>query len=336
MNPPHHPSRRQQPCDLCQNSTFELVSDRDRHGQELATVVCRTCGLVSHENVPSDTELQQYYAEQYRYEYHREHIPSPHRVLRAWRVGRSIVKLTRDYLRSRDRVLEVGAGIGCTVRAFQDEGFTASGIEPGRGFCEFARHRLGVDVRKCWLSELPAKSQFDFVLLVHVIEHFGSPRMALRTIWDALAPSGRLYVECPNVAAPHAAPGKLFHFAHTYNFTPLSLRMMCEANGFRLVRNFRHGDGRTIHMLFEKAHERCLEIPTDSYETSLRGIHRHSRFSYYTRLCYLSSRVRQACELISDHFFPSTRCRSILQQNRPKTNGQRRFSSKASSLPIGS
>jgi hypothetical protein len=90
--------------------------------------------LISHETLPSDAELDAYYARQYRSDYHGEFHPSPHRVLRAWSVGRSILQRLRPFLREGDRVLEIGAGIGCTVKAFDVAGFDAEGIEPHLGF----------------------------------------------------------------------------------------------------------------------------------------------------------------------------------------------------------
>src|SRR5690606_30690153 len=70
-------------CDLCGGERFELIAHYDRHGDPLATTMCLDCGLVCHAQIPSDQQLAEFYACQYRRAYHGETIPSPRRVMRA-------------------------------------------------------------------------------------------------------------------------------------------------------------------------------------------------------------------------------------------------------------
>ena len=132
-----HPSARHAPCDLCERTHFDLVSSHDRRGRELATVVCRTCGLISHERIPSDDELADYYRQQYRADYHGEFTPSAYRVVREWNRGRELLRLLGPFLQPRATVFEVGSGIGCTVKNFECAGYDALGVEPGTAFAHF-------------------------------------------------------------------------------------------------------------------------------------------------------------------------------------------------------
>ena len=118
-------------CDMCEGTSFGLLSRVDRRGEPLNTVICRKCGLISHEAVPSDAELQAYYESQYRSDYHGEFEPSAHRVLRAWDGGAWLLKRLLPFVPRHGHVFEIGAGIGCTVKLFERAGFQASGIEPG-------------------------------------------------------------------------------------------------------------------------------------------------------------------------------------------------------------
>ncbi len=77
-------------CDLCDGTEFELIARHDRRGKELLTGVCKQCGLVSHWNIPSEVNLQDFYATRYRREYHGELTPSARRVMRAWRNAKRI------------------------------------------------------------------------------------------------------------------------------------------------------------------------------------------------------------------------------------------------------
>ncbi|MEZ6087394.1 MAG: hypothetical protein R3C05_05070 [Pirellulaceae bacterium] len=39
-----------------------------------------------------------------------------------------------------------------------------------------------------------------------------------------MRPDGKLYIEVPNFGMPHAAPDRVFHYGHIYNFTEISLQ----------------------------------------------------------------------------------------------------------------
>ena len=103
-------STRTTPCDLCLESNFEVVANYDRKRRPMPTVICRNCGLVSHEHLPTESELDLYYSVQYRTDYHGEFVPSPHRAVRAWEVGQSLLHSLQRHIRPGDHVFEIGAG----------------------------------------------------------------------------------------------------------------------------------------------------------------------------------------------------------------------------------
>ena len=88
-------------------------------------MVCTTCGLIAHANIPSEEELQAFYATDYRQDYHGEITPSNRRVMRAWKNGQRIERRLSAWTKPGHRVFEIGAGIGCTVKAFQRTGCLA-------------------------------------------------------------------------------------------------------------------------------------------------------------------------------------------------------------------
>ena len=290
-------SARTTPCDLCCSTQFEVVSQSDRRRQALATVICKHCGLVSHEQIPSEVELENYYANEYRNDYHGEFSPSAHRVVRARQVGSALLNDLITDLKPDDHIFEIGAGIGCTVKAFQDAGFRASGIEPGQGFCNYARKQVGVDVQQLSLADVPQKPCCNVALLVHVIEHLRSPREAITHIRTLLQQDGLLYVECPDLSQTHAAPSKLFHYAHIYNFVPTALASLCESCGFDLVREI-PSNAKVIKHLYKATGPREPQVDPHSYATALAGIFRYNTLTYHLRSEYLIDRYRRAKELL--------------------------------------
>ena len=305
--------QRASACTLCDGHDVELLATRDRRGNPLSTVVCIDCGLISHQDIPTDTEVSKYYSQEYRKDYHGEHLPSAKRVVNAWNRGQRLLSDLGGFLQPGSRVFEVGAGIGCSVKVFELAGYDASGIEPGDGFGHYSRDVLRSPVRQGLLEDVPRDSDCDLVLLVHVIEHFNDPCRALNQIHDLLKPGGRFYVECPNVGAPHAAPGKLFHYAHIYNFTHTTLRMLARKCGFRVAEQFSSESEGNIRMVLERGVAEPPVIDLDSYRASLAAVNRYSTITYHARPSYLAGRVRTISVRTAERLLAKRRLRDVVE-----------------------
>jgi SAM-dependent methyltransferase len=297
-------------CDLCGGACFEQIASRDRRGAALATHVCCGCGLVAHAVIPSSIDLDHYYTSEYRKDYHGELTPSPRRVMRAWLNAERIESQVRPFLEPGKRLLEIGAGIGCTVKVFEQHGWKARGIDPNVGFLQYSRERLHVPVTVGTVQSLPHSEITDVVLLVHVIEHVRSPRAALTHIRTLLPAGGHFYVECPNLAAPFAPFSKLFHFAHIHNFTPLTLQWMAEATGFRLVKRFGEASDPNLQMLFRA--ESPLHIdPAGGLDATHEALRRAAPVGYHLRITYLANRIKKIASYAREHMMAKRFVRRI-------------------------
>jgi len=268
-------------CDLCGGSNFEIISKYDRHNKPLNTGLCQGCGLVMHVPMPSEDEISAYYAKDYRRDYHGESKPSPRRIMRAWNNGQRILKQIKPLISQPCRVFEVGAGIGCTVKSFEEAGFDASGIEPNTDFNSYTQGVLHAHVDNINLYDLEADQSRDVVLLIHVIEHFVSPKRALMHMRGLIKNDGLLYVECPNVSAPFATFGRLFHFAHTYNFTHNTLIHLAKIAGFDVVKRFTDEGNPDIQILFKK-----MPVPENIERDEQEAKHCHDAIFRYNWLTY--------------------------------------------------
>ena len=99
---------------------------------------------------------------------------------RLWRRGEQLFRRCAKQLEPGARVFEVGAGLGCTVKCFDLDGFSASGIEPGMQWQEFSQSKLRADVRQVRLEDLGADAVNDLVLMLegHEVE-FLEPKTRL-------------------------------------------------------------------------------------------------------------------------------------------------------------
>jgi len=279
---------------LCGGNDFIIVSSNDRHGESLQTGLCRGCGLVMHLPIPSEAELAEYYANRYRQDYHGEQEPATRRVMRAWNNGERIHKQLTPYLTGDESVFEIGAGIGCTVKAFETHGHKATGIEPNRDFNTYSRQRLFTRIENTNLYDLEDAGSPDLILLIHVIEHFSSPRRALTHIHELLADGGLFYVECPNLTGPFATLGRMFHYAHIYNFTPQTLQALAAECGFEKVAILSGEDEPDIHMLFRKAEARPAAAALSTHAAQVEAVlHQYNVFTYHLRPAYLQRRARK-------------------------------------------
>lgn len=301
-------------CDLCGGVRFDAISQLDRLGQPLETVICQRCALVSHRPIPSEKEIARYYTERYRQEYHGEQDPSARRVMRAWKNAERIFNQLEPNLRPGMDVFEVGAGIGCTVRLFELNGFDASGIEPGQSFNHFSREKIRAKVKNMNLFDLEPEAGHDIVLLIHVIEHFTSPSNALAHVHALLKPEGRLYIECPNLAAPFSTFPRMFHFAHIYNFTPQSLIAMAEKCGFGVEKVFSDENDPNIQILFASQKPGKPSIEQGVADKTRVAMQRYNILSYHLRWNYLQARFCKLYSYFSEAIFSQSYMKRLLQR----------------------
>lgn len=289
-------------CDLCGSHDFKDISDTDRHGRTLHTGICLQCGLVSHLPIPSEQETAEYYAQDYRLDYHGETTPSNRRIMRAWKNGQRILNQVAPFIKSGASVFEIGAGIGCNVKNFELAGFQASGIEPNTNYNRFTREQLKADVANMNLYDTQPGQHYDLINLIHVIEHFSSPTRALTHVHGLLKDDGLLYVECPNLTGPFATFGRMFHYAHIFNFTPSTLTTLAQKCGFIVEKSFSSENDADIQILFRKTAQGTLQIDSSHAAWVCKRIHQYNLLSYNLRLHYLAKRIRKVSSYAREAF----------------------------------
>ena len=205
----------------------EVVSETDRRGKPLRTVICMDTGLVRNDPVPDDAALARFYAEDYRIAYKGAAKPRRRQILRNFRRTAGYVRTFQDVLARATRVLDAGSGSGEFAFLMTLFGKTVTGIEPNARYAAYCRDELGLDVRTAHLApDLFAPGLFDMIRLNHVLEHLNDPVTYLGQIARWLAPNGVLYVEVPNIEdyCRDKSRGHMFHYAHIFNFNPWTLR----------------------------------------------------------------------------------------------------------------
>jgi len=213
-------------CNLCGSHRVLIVCKADRRLKVLTTVACEQCGLIRTDPMPTDAELDAYYAGEYRLDYQFAFSGRPPRfhLARSRRDARARLALLQPALGRPRRILDFGAGSGEFLAAAAEAGHAVHGIEPGEGFAAFARKTHRVAVESCvWQQARFAAGSFDVITANHVIEHLREPVSAMTRMAEWLADDGVLHVSVPNALGRRRHSFEHFHFAHVHNFTPQTL-----------------------------------------------------------------------------------------------------------------
>lgn len=284
---PHHALHSaEQHCNLCEARSFELISDRDRHGDPLRTVLCTECGLIRTECIPDHARLRDFYAHEYRKLYKRAEEP---RARHAYREsGRALRRFERirGYVRPGVRALDVGCGAGFFPYVLRCAGADASGLEPNTGYAAWGQQMLNLPIVPGFVEDLDsATERYGLITMFHVLEHLPDPAAALSRLHGCLAEDGVLVVEVPDVESTFHAPEHRFHAAHLYNFNLSTLCALARRNGFEIesVRRLRV----TQHLFAVlrrsslQASARESRMPENAYRVAM-ALAAHTRVRHYT------------------------------------------------------
>jgi 2-polyprenyl-3-methyl-5-hydroxy-6-metoxy-1,4-benzoquinol methylase len=241
-------------CPLCTRRQYRVVSNVDRRGAPLRTVMCELCGLVWTNPRPTDAEVDRYYATEYRLDYSRSRTPTARKLLRGFLGAAERLEWLAPQLADANSVLDIGCGAGEFVYLSRQHGLTAAGIEPGEEYAAFCRNVLKIPIQTATVERASVEPQSQsLITMFHMLEHVADPRRTLATIREWLRPdSGRLFVEVPNVLSTVQAPRHRFHYAHLYNYSAATLEAFGRTAGLRAVSSSETGDGGNILIIFAR------------------------------------------------------------------------------------
>lgn len=229
-------------CNVCSGVSHKVLYTKG----DLTYNICTSCGFVFLATVVSSDALKTFYESGYEHVRHgiSEYDAAVERLLKKGSYERKRWRLEdfRPYINSDSVVLEIGSGYGTFLKVLKDSfGATVRGIEPGSIGAKVAREYYELTVYEGTLESalLNNKEQyvgmFDCVLMIHVLEHLGSPLEKLLNIRTLLKKDGVLYIAVPNIMRPDEALEKFFHIEHLSYFSPYTLELILQKAGFRMV-----------------------------------------------------------------------------------------------------
>jgi 2-polyprenyl-3-methyl-5-hydroxy-6-metoxy-1,4-benzoquinol methylase len=271
-------------CDLCRASSLEQVYAARNSGGRRTVWLCTCCGLLQSLS---------------RARGRAETPPASH--LKRLRTDTTLATLKPFLLKNKPlRVLDVGAGHGTFALELKGAYPKANiiGIEPDM-------RAVGAWVGQPGFTWLNARVEdtrleaegFDLIHSCHTLQQLKSAREALVAHRAALAPSGYLFLEVPNIASLSARDivGEFFVDEHLYHFSARTLTRLLTSCGFRVISIANPRDTVNISVVAVKAETIASQPLADPCEVeaaaALIATYHASRMANLAAIAYVARAI---------------------------------------------
>jgi len=209
-------------CILCNQNNFLTVSNKDaKNNAFLKISFCKSCGMVQQEPIPTEDEMREYYATEYRQDYKKTYVPKLKHVLRAGNLAIDRINFLQKNGVAEGKLLDVGAGGGEFTYLCGLIGFESEGVEPNIGYSKYAQNEYGINIKTGQLIDVDG--QFQVITMFHVLEHIPDPVATFEKLWGLLIDEGYLFIEVPNIETNDASPHNIYFKAHIHYFSEATL-----------------------------------------------------------------------------------------------------------------
>jgi SAM-dependent methyltransferase len=222
------------PCVCCGSSEFKITPTLI---PEFQLIHCQKCSSAFTWPQLSPEEIEKFYLQSYYGPENVKFISPLERIIH--RITSQRANWLSGLIPPRSRILEIGCGRGLLLSALHQRGHECWGIERSDLAANRAKEISGLKILTAPLSGCDlSHSNFDLVILWHVLEHLHDPAGTLDILHHLLKPGGLVVMEVPNLSSLQSRiSGHLwFHLdieRHLYHFTPAGLLGLMKNQGFQ-------------------------------------------------------------------------------------------------------
>jgi 2-polyprenyl-3-methyl-5-hydroxy-6-metoxy-1,4-benzoquinol methylase len=238
-------------CDLCGSSDIvEFYKGRDEYfsKKEVVFSVCEKCSLIFLNPRPSKEEYTEMYANVFQDK--RRNLKTVNEAIDRLKLKGSYqnkeenLKYFKTIVDENSKCLEIGAGWGTLAKVVKDSiGCSVEVVEPSNLAAETAKEYYGLSVFNGDFDEycerVGLEKKFDLIYSFHVFEHVLDPNDFLKKVNSLLSERGKLLLAVPDVTNPDQPNERFFHIEHCYYYSPNTIQLMLEKNGFKVDEVYR-------------------------------------------------------------------------------------------------
>lgn len=211
-------------CPICKYSDLREL---DRYSKA-HLYQCKECNFVFSRQIPSDSEIHDYYSS--TYDITRYFSPITEK-----RFNKLLDVFESE--RKTNRILDVGAGHGFFLEIAKKRGWEVYGTELIKDCIDICESK-GINMFQGKLEDIDFNGlTFDIIVSIEVIEHLSNPIPFVTKVHELLEPEGLLYVTTPNFNSVLRYTLKekydvIEYPNHLCYFTPKSLKSLMTNQGF--------------------------------------------------------------------------------------------------------
>lgn len=258
-------------CNLCGSTDHEVVAKKDRDGIVACKVICKSCGLIYANPLPTLDEFKRYY--QLRsFNTLQSAKNSLKRIYRS--ANRALPRYNRikKLLMQEDvnKILDLGAGYGEFCYLLEKLGCDVEGLESNQSYISYASNEYDLKLTKGFFDDLDFKEgSKDLITAYHYLNLQVDPSAVLKKCHAILREGGYINIEVPNIEVKFNAPFSRFRFKHFYNFNMMTMVGLLVKCGFKPLNKIIIPHSHHLNIIAQKVSnpEQGYQINNDNYRS---------------------------------------------------------------------
>lgn len=230
-------------CLICTSKNWDVFCSIESDKYDV--LICKTCSFCCLSPIPTEQDLNDFYARKYRKECSKQDVVTDKVIAYEQQRADRVISVIADlFSRSFKNILDIGCSSGTLLQnvAQLADNPNLHGVEMNDNYRKYiieqglvpATNLSNDDINKYFNGR---ERQFDFISIVHVLEHLRNPKATLDSIYKLLSSEGRLYIEVPNMKTPYNnLRTEYLAMYHLYNFTDYTLRELLVKSGFKVLK----------------------------------------------------------------------------------------------------
>ena len=158
---------------------------------------CKSCFTLFLFPRPSIQEMRKYYQKDFQYSAGLIN----EKLIR--KRAKIILNNLKKFFPDGKTLLDVGSGYGCFLDEAKKFKLKTVGLEPAKELCQFSKKQSKVGViivdLETYSQVRGQKRKFDFITIIHTIEHVVNPEKMIDQAASLLNKNGILFIETPNL-----------------------------------------------------------------------------------------------------------------------------------------